>query len=73
MVATADLWFSNAENFYVSFFNQVTSISHLPGGKSKKSFLGLPNSQHKSLGIFKVPFTGYLSSLARFFQLQIDF
>ena len=41
MVATADLWVSNAEHFCVSFFNQVTSIFHLwGGGESKKSFFG---------------------------------
>ena len=38
MVATADLWVYNAENFCVSFFNQVTSIFHLRGGKIKKKF-----------------------------------
>ena len=38
MVATADLWVYNAENFCVSFFNQVTSIFHLRGGKIRKSF-----------------------------------
>ena len=46
MVATADLWVYNAENFCVSFFNQVTSIFHLRGGKIKKKFfLGLPIGQ----------------------------
>ena len=35
MAATADLWVYNAENFCVSFFNQVTSIFHLRGGKIK--------------------------------------
>ena len=39
MVATADLWVYNAENFCVSFFNQVTSIFHLRGGKMKKKVL----------------------------------
>ena len=38
VVATADLWVYNAENFCVSFFNQVTSIFHLQGGKIKKKF-----------------------------------
>ena len=38
MVATADLLVYNAEILCVSFFNQVTSIFHLRGGKIKKSF-----------------------------------
>ena len=44
MVATADLLVYNAEKIlslfflYFSFFNQVTSIFHLRGGKIKKSF-----------------------------------
>ena len=45
MVAIADLWVYNAENFCVSFFNQVTSIFHLRvtrGENKKKFFLGLP-------------------------------
>ena len=42
MVATADLLVYNAEKIlslfflYFSFFNQVTSIFHLRGGKIKK-------------------------------------
>ena len=47
MVATADLWVYNAENFCVSFFNQVASTFHLRGGKIKKNvFLGLPNGKY---------------------------
>ena len=42
VVATADLWVYNAENFCVSFFYQVTSIFHLRRGEIKKNF-GLPN------------------------------
>ena len=52
MVATADLWVYNAENFCVSSFNQVTSliahacIFHLRVGKiQKKFFWGLPIAQ----------------------------
>ena len=42
-MATADLWVHNAENYCVSFFNQVIFIFHLRGGEIKKSFfLGLP-------------------------------
>ena len=37
-MAQADLWVYNAEIFCVSFFNQVTIIFHLRGGKIKKSF-----------------------------------
>ena len=43
MVATADLWVYNAEKKIGSFFNKVTSIFHLQGGKIKNEFfLGLP-------------------------------
>ena len=46
MVATADLRVYNAENFCVSFFNQVAPIFHLREGKIKKKFfLGLPSVQ----------------------------
>ena len=44
MVATADLLVYNAEKIlslfflYFSFFNQVTSIFHLRGGKIKNQF-----------------------------------
>ena len=38
VVATADLWVYNTENFSVSLFNQVTSIFHLGGGKINKKF-----------------------------------
>ena len=39
VVATANLWVYNAENFCVSFFNQFASIFTYEGGKSKKKFL----------------------------------
>ena len=38
VVARADLWVYNAENFCVSFFTQVTFIFHLRGGEIKKKF-----------------------------------
>ena len=40
-IVTMKNWVYNAENFCVSFFNQVASIFHLRGGEiKKKSFFG---------------------------------
>ena len=67
MVATADLWVYNAENFCVSFFNQVTSIFHLRGGKIKKKvFLGLPNV-HNLKKQFKFQIIGILEEIHSFY------
>ena len=48
VVATADLWNYNAENFCVLFFNQVIFIFHIWGGKIKKFFLGLTNVHNQA-------------------------
>ena len=64
MVATADLWVYNAENFCVSFFNQVTSIFHLRG--EKKKIWGLPNV-HNLKKQFKFQIIGILEEIHSFY------
>ena len=76
MVARADLWVYDAENFCVSFFNQVASIFHLQGEKKFFWAYLLNMVFDKSLGserpTSKVDFLSFLATLAALYGWSLN-
>ena len=66
MVATADFWVYNAENFLCHFLTKLHPFFFYEGGNKKKVFLGLPNV-HNLKKQFKFQIIGILEEKDSFY------